>query len=81
MKIKKEAEEFTYVLDCTKISPGGHIEDCQDRPGAAWGGRGLGRLMTAAGGDFSHKYTSSGGLNYTCISIQTKFFYTPQKIH
>ena len=44
-------------------------------PRSAYGGVGG---WWPEGGDFSHKYTSSGGLNYKCISIQTKFFNNPQ---
>ena len=43
VKIKKEVEEFTYVFDCTKISPGGHIEDGKICPWGVGGGDSSGR--------------------------------------
>lgn len=69
---RRRRKEFTYVFDCTKIYLREDTEDCRDLPMGGLGGD------DQRGGDFSHKYTSSGGLNYKCISIQTKFFNNPQ---
>ena len=46
VKIKREVEEFTYVFDCTKISPGDTYNTAKIARGGGWGdddssGRGL----------------------------------------